>query len=87
MKIETLEGSFSAKSKPIFGNTHLKALAEIYLQIHTLAQISDLKISIKHCHSFCKNSFFCLKANIWAEKRITFLVENSKLLFFHQFFC
>ena len=46
MKLETLEGSFSAVSTPILQlNTHLKALAEIYA-IHIFAQISDLKLQL-----------------------------------------
>ena len=43
VKLETLEGSFSAVSMLILQvNTHLKTLAEIHT-IHAFAQISDLK--------------------------------------------
>ena len=71
MKLETLEGSFSAVSKPILQvNTHLKALAEIYT-IHTFAKISELKFSIKKCFLFLQN--VCLgglTTHFGAKKRI-----------------
>jgi hypothetical protein len=51
MKLQTVEGSFSAVSEPILQantKTHLKALAEIYTT-HTFAHITDLKMSIENC--------------------------------------
>ena len=44
--LQTLRGSFSAVSTPIFANTRWKALAEIY-KIYMLLHRSDLNILAK----------------------------------------
>ena len=80
---QTLQGSFSAVSKPILQvNTRWKALAEIYT-MHSFAPLSNLKIFVKNCWIFCcffpKFRKFCQNFAEFSPNLTKFFRDFSKM--------